>query len=475
MITSGDVWMANANVFATTQTILSGADANKNLVLKANSATQTGNALEVQNSTGTVVMKALTNPSGGSTTSNFFNVTGTLPAATTSVTYAASLQITGAGSSAFQQTAMEIDLLAGYTGSSTTSGLNVSNASVATGVGILTGSRNFGISTSCTGVTTGTNIGVFGQAANGNINIGVVGTTNTAKDSVPNIGVAGFATNTGASPVYIAGYFGLQSATPTFTSAALVADNGTTAATILLLRSSGTPVFSVANSGGLTTSAPIQLSSDANGSGVTMLGRALDNKSILAFNKNDNSAIQQNISGNDSGLIISVSTGQAITFANTSNAGMFTSGGNFALINKISTYNNVATAGQGVPSIYGAGRVTAQTAANATIATYTVGAADASFIVSGNVNVTTSTAHSFTLTCIYTDETNTSRTLVMNVSQITGTMVTAITNVTGAGAYEGVPLHIRAKAGTTITLATSAGGTYTTVTYNAEGVIQQVQ
>jgi hypothetical protein len=117
-------------------------------------------------------------------------------------------------------------------------------------------------------------------------------------------------------------------------------------------------------------------------------------------------------------------------------------------------------------------RVTNQTAAATNIANFTVGAADGTFLVSGNVNVTASTVNNFTMTCAYTDETNSSRTLVLNFSNIAGSIGTAITNALGAGAYEGIPLQIRAKASTTITLATT--GTFTTVTYNAEGTIIQI-
>lgn len=139
---------------------------------------------------------------------------------------------------------------------------------------------------------------------------------------------------------------------------------------------------------------------------------------------------------------------------------------------KINTYNNIATVGQGVPSIYGIGRATAQVAANASVATYTVGAADGSFIISANVLVTASVTNSFTVTCTYTDEGNTSRTLTLNFSQLTGTFLTAITNVQGVGAYEGIPLHIRCKASTSITIAST--GTFTSVTYNIEGAITQI-
>lgn len=118
------------------------------------------------------------------------------------------------------------------------------------------------------------------------------------------------------------------------------------------------------------------------------------------------------------------------------------------------------------------GRVTAQAAAAASVVALTVGAADASYQVSANVLVTTATLHNFTVTCTYTDEGNTSRTLTLTFSNVGGTLATAIVNTGGAVPYEGVPLHIRCKASTTITIATT--GTFTTVAYNAEGVIRQM-
>lgn len=119
------------------------------------------------------------------------------------------------------------------------------------------------------------------------------------------------------------------------------------------------------------------------------------------------------------------------------------------------------------------GRQTAQTAAVASIVTQTVGAADTSYTISANVLVTTATVHSFTVICAYTDEGNTARTLTLQLSTIAGAFVTAITNAQGTVPYEGVPLHIRAIAGSTITLATT--GTFTTVTYNVEGAITQLK
>lgn len=139
---------------------------------------------------------------------------------------------------------------------------------------------------------------------------------------------------------------------------------------------------------------------------------------------------------------------------------------------KIVEYNSVSTVGYGVPAIYGTGRATAQTAANASVATYTLGAADGSFEVSANVNVTVSSGENFTVTCAYTDETNTARTLTLPFIKIAGTFAASITSATGAAPYHGQTLAIRCKAGTTITIATT--GTFTGCTYNVEGTIKQI-
>lgn len=137
-----------------------------------------------------------------------------------------------------------------------------------------------------------------------------------------------------------------------------------------------------------------------------------------------------------------------------------------------SKYQGVTTTGWGIPAIYGTGRSTAQTAAVASVATYTVGAADGSFLVSANVNVTTSTVHTIAVQVDYTDETNTAQTLTLNFAQLSGAIINSITNVTGAGPYEGIPNHIRCKASTAITVKTT--GTFTTVTYNVESSIVQI-
>lgn len=139
----------------------------------------------------------------------------------------------------------------------------------------------------------------------------------------------------------------------------------------------------------------------------------------------------------------------------------------------INNFKNVATTGFGVPIIYGQGRSTAQIAAVASVAAYTNAATDGTFVVYGNVNVTAATTASITMTCTYTDETNTSRTATFSfVQNGVAVPIQTITNVTGVGAYAGMPLTIRSKASTSITLATT--GTFTSVTYNVGGSIQQI-
>lgn len=138
----------------------------------------------------------------------------------------------------------------------------------------------------------------------------------------------------------------------------------------------------------------------------------------------------------------------------------------------ISQYANAATAGLGVVVIRASGRSLAQAAAVASVATFTP-VADASFEVSANILVTTATTHAFTATCAYTDEGNTARTVTLNFSLVAGgAFTTSIANANGAVPYLGMPIHIRAKAATAITIATT--GTFTTVAYNVEATIRQI-
>lgn len=139
---------------------------------------------------------------------------------------------------------------------------------------------------------------------------------------------------------------------------------------------------------------------------------------------------------------------------------------------RITRYSGVATSGWGVPAVYASGRSTAQTSAVASVATYTVGAADGSFDVSANLNVTASTTHSISMTVAYTDEGSVARALTLNLFDLNGVALTTVTQVEGAGPYSSPPFRIRCLTGTTITVATT--GVFTSVTYNVEATIAQV-
>lgn len=141
------------------------------------------------------------------------------------------------------------------------------------------------------------------------------------------------------------------------------------------------------------------------------------------------------------------------------------------LSGKVTTYNGLTTAGNGVPSVVASGRVTAQTAAAAAITSFTP-SADGTFEVSGNILVTAATTATFSMTVTYTDEGNTSRTVTMPFSVLAGTVTSSVTNVAGNVPYMGLSVKIRAKSGTAITVQTT--GTFTSVTYNAEATIIQI-
>lgn len=136
---------------------------------------------------------------------------------------------------------------------------------------------------------------------------------------------------------------------------------------------------------------------------------------------------------------------------------------------EVTQYNNVATAGLGVPAIYAAGSSTAQTGNVTGLATFTP-AADGDFEVSESINVTAYTAGTLAGTVTYKDEGGTSRTLTLNFSSVGGTLGTT---VGAAGAYEGVSLHIRAQASTAIVYQVT--GTAFTGTYNVRACTRQLQ
>lgn len=133
----------------------------------------------------------------------------------------------------------------------------------------------------------------------------------------------------------------------------------------------------------------------------------------------------------------------------------------------------VALAAGTAPIQVAKGLSAAAVAAVPTIATYTVPATDGTYDVRLFLLVTaTSGATSFTATVVFTDESNTARTNTVAFLTTGGnSLITSIINANGTIPYYSVPMTLRCKAGTTITVATAAGGTYTTVTYDVLAII----
>jgi len=178
------------------------------------------------------------------------SLSATMPTTIAAARYAFDYQITSAGSSSFSQVGVNVDFLAGYTGSNLTQAGRFVNAAASTGTNPLDLSGgNLGNRAAATATTNGTNVGSWCDAQGGNLNYGALARAITAKNSATNIGVAGFALNTGTSPVQLAGFFGLMATVPTFTSAALMCDNGATTSDIFVARDNGTAVFSVLDGG----------------------------------------------------------------------------------------------------------------------------------------------------------------------------------------------------------------------------------
>jgi hypothetical protein len=138
---------------------------------------------------------------------------------------------------------------------------------------------------------------------------------------------------------------------------------------------------------------------------------------------------------------------------------------------KIGQYASVNTAGWGVPAIYSSGRNAAVNAAASTpINAFSVPALDSSYELTANVLITTLGSGSFTVTCTYTDEGNTSRTLTLPFYPTSGT---ATTTINAAGPWSSPTVRIRCKASTTISVQ-SVAGTFTGCTYNIEASLMQI-
>lgn len=221
----------------------------KGLVIQGVSS-QTGNLFETQTSAGATVFYVAPGGNTSTTQGQFVYLTGSLPAtnASTNQSIGVYYNMSSSGSSSSNaQGAVKNTLGAGYTGSALTYGTFCGNSAAGTAgsVGFLTG--NYGCYGQSNATTTGANAAIVGSAANGNINIGGLFQSITAKNSAKNYGVYATALNTGTSAVEVAGFFGLYGTSPPSltNNAAIIADNGAETADVALFRVNGTTKFSI--------------------------------------------------------------------------------------------------------------------------------------------------------------------------------------------------------------------------------------
>lgn len=230
----------------------------KPLAIKG-AASQTANLAEFQNSSGTAFLTVgAPTLAGDSATKNFVNLTATMPSTMTAVTNAVNMDVTSAGSSAFQQNGLILNLNAGYTGGSPVNGFQVTNAVAGTGANYGNSSATLNYRTSnsncaarftCSSSTTGINNG--GQqlaAGSSTANYGSwCSATSSLNTPALNVGLMSTALN---ATTNVAGAFMLLgSGTPSFTSCALLADNGAQAVNIFTARDNGTNVFEIQDGG----------------------------------------------------------------------------------------------------------------------------------------------------------------------------------------------------------------------------------
>lgn len=188
---------------------------------------------------------------------NALSVTGT-HSTNSGAQQGVSITITGAGNSGTvgnTKSATLVTLAAGYTGAASSVGVAAVNNTAGTANDPLNATSiyaNTGVLGISAATTTGACIGTAGRANGGDVNYGGFFRAITDKSNATNIGVAGYASQTSGTPVQIGGFFGIKTSVATYTSAALMCDNGASTSAIFVARDNGTACFTIADGGTIT-------------------------------------------------------------------------------------------------------------------------------------------------------------------------------------------------------------------------------
>ncbi len=195
----------------------------------------------------------------------------------------ASITTSGSAAAGGAPGGMQIILLPGYTGSGVLRAAAISSTAASTGVLGWTNAAGavYGIFNTVSGVSSGHNVGnAVNASGSATLNLGFNGRAVSSTNSPAlNVAISGFALN--GTTASVAGFFGLMSTAPTLgTSAALIADNGSTGFNIFQARVNGIATTVIDGTGRLgvmteTPTVPLHVLGNTSGSGSTVVTAAI--------------------------------------------------------------------------------------------------------------------------------------------------------------------------------------------------------
>lgn len=202
----------------------------------------------------------LVNSTTLSADNSFMRVQGSMPAASTTDKYGASVVVTTAGATTdAKQNGLFVSIGATYSGNGLSKAIEIDQSISGTGGDFSSNRGNYGLYSECQGVNTGINISGFLRGQGATVNVGVKAAGESSTNSTKAIGVLGTAFNSGTSPIRIGGYFALFStgaysvaADYPSTSVALACTNGSQTDDIFQAMDNTSVVFKIADGGQVT-------------------------------------------------------------------------------------------------------------------------------------------------------------------------------------------------------------------------------